>query len=105
MNSDNCRSRASRTAGNEGRMSDLKDVKLLLSSMVSLIELLVNDTATLVDMVLVPRTSNEYIHEVQTRGITLISAAQELRLIANKVLDETDPSEGEVVRELAGNLL
>jgi hypothetical protein len=56
-------------------------------------------------MVLVPRTSNEYIHEVQTRRIALISAAQELRLIANKVLDETDPSEGEVVRELAGNLL
>jgi hypothetical protein len=27
-------------------MSDLKDVKLLLSSMVSLIELLVDDTAT-----------------------------------------------------------
>jgi hypothetical protein len=86
-------------------MSDLKDVKLLLTSMVSLIELLVDDTATLVDMVLVPRTSDEYVHEVQTRGIALISAGQELRLIANKVLDETDHSEGEVFRDLVGNLL
>ena len=86
-------------------MSDLKDVKLLLSSMFSLIELLVDDTATLVDMVLVPRTSEGYVHEIQTRGIALISAAQELRLIANKVLDETDHSEGEVVCDLVGNLL
>lgn len=86
-------------------MTDLKDIKLLLSSMVSLIELLVDDTATLVDMVLVPRTSDEYVHEIQARGIALVSAAQELRLIANKVLDETNHSEAEVVREFAGNLL
>jgi hypothetical protein len=86
-------------------MTDLQDIKLLLSSMVSLIELLVDDTATLVDMVLVRRTSDEYVHEVQTRGIALVSAARELRLIANKVLDKTDQSEGEVVRDLAGNLL
>ena len=86
-------------------MTDLKGIKLLLSSMVSLIELLVDDTATLVDMVLIPRTSDEYVHEIQTRGIALVSAAQELRLIANKVLDETDHSEGEVVRDLVGNLL
>jgi len=86
-------------------MNDLKDIKLLLSSIVSLIELLVDDTATLVDMVLVPRNSQEYVHEVQTRGIALVSAARELRLIANKVLDKTDQSEGEVVRDLAGNLL
>ena len=86
-------------------MNDLKGIKLLLSSMVSLIELLVDDTATLVDMVLIPRTSDEYVHEIQTRGIALVSAAQELRLIANKVLDETDHSEGEVVRDLVGNLL
>ena len=69
--------------------------------MVSLIELLMDDTATLVDMVLVPRTSDEYVHEIQARGIALVSAAQELRLIANRVLDETDRSEGEAVRESA----
>jgi hypothetical protein len=86
-------------------MTDLKDIKLLVSRMVSLIELLMDDTATLVDMVLVPRTSDEYVHEIQARGIALVSAAQELRLIANRVLDETDRSEGEAVRELAGNLL
>ena len=78
-------------------MSDLDDVKLLLSSMISLIELLVDDTATLVEMVLVPRTSEGYAQEIQTRGIALVSAAQELRLIANKVLNETDHSEGEGV--------
>ncbi len=86
-------------------MSELEDVKLQLSTMVSLIELLVDDTATLVDMVLVPRTSDEYVHEVQTRGIALVSAAQELRLIASKVLGKTDHSEGEVVRDLVGSLL
>ena len=58
----------------------------------------------LVDMVLVPRTSDEYVHEIQTLGIALVSAAQELRLIANKVLDETDQSEAEVVCDLVDNL-
>ena len=47
-------------------MSDLDDVKLLLSSTIYLIELLVDDTATLVEMVLVPRTSEGYAQEIQT---------------------------------------
>jgi len=86
-------------------MSDLENTKLLISSMVSLIELLVDDTAALLDMVLVPRASDEYVHEVQRRGTALASAAQELRVIANKFLDKTDHPEEEVIRELTGNLL
>jgi hypothetical protein len=58
--------------------------------MVRVLELLTDETAELVDKYHRPFVDSEYLPEIPKRPAALVAAAQELRRIAETVLDKTD---------------
>lgn len=71
-------------------MSDLENIKHVSGKLVQTVELLADETAELVDKYYRPNTTSEFQHEIVARSSALLAASQELRLVAEKVLDKTD---------------
>jgi hypothetical protein len=68
------------------------DIKLLLLKMVETIELLSDETATLLDKHLRSELAKEYWQVAVDRSNAIAESADNMRLIADKVLGKTDRS-------------
>jgi len=71
-------------------MSEIEGIKQVLGKLVETIELMTDETAELVDKYHRQYTNAEYHQKVVERSSALVSTAQELRRVAEKVLDRTD---------------
>ena len=71
-------------------MSDIGDIKHVLGKLVQTVELMADETAELVDKYHRQYTKPEFHYQFAERSAALVSAAQELRQVAEKVLDKTD---------------
>jgi hypothetical protein len=71
-------------------MTEVEGIKQVLGKLVQAIELMADETAELVDKYHRPHLIPEAHHTVVARSRALVSAAESLRLVAEKVLDKTD---------------